>query len=78
MSKPQEWKDRRDAVTPVRKDRARKILARAGIEVVEETKYSLILKVNCVRIEYFPFTGGYRGKGITAGRGLQNLIALKK
>ena len=53
-------------------------LARAGIEVLGETKHSLILKVNCAKVEYFPFTGGYRGKGIPSGRGLKNLIALKE
>ena len=78
MAKSQEWKDARDAMVPLRKEWARKTLARAGIEVLGETKHSLILKVNCAKVEYFPFTGGYRGKGIPSGRGLKNLIALKE
>jgi len=78
MAKPQEWKDARDAIVPLRKEWVRKTLARAGIEVLGETKHSLILKVNCAKVEYFPFTGGYRGKGIPSGRGLKNLIALKE
>lgn len=78
MSRPQEWKDRRDAVTPARKDRAKKTLRSVGIEVLGETTYSLIVKVNCAKVEYFPFTGTYRGRGVSPGRGLKNLIALKK
>lgn len=78
MSKSQEWKDKRAALLPARKDRAKKILARAGIEVIDETKNSLIVKVNCATVEYYPFTGGFRGTEGIGGRGLDNLIALKK
>lgn len=78
MSKHQEWKEARDTIVPIRKEWARKALAKIGIDVVDETKYSLILKVNCTKVEYFPFTGSYRGKGIPSGRGLKNLMALTK
>lgn len=79
MSKPQAWKDRRDAALPARKERARRALFKAGIDILEETPHSFIVKIGCGKVEYFPFTGGFRGKGIPPGsRGLRNLIALKK
>lgn len=79
MSTSKEWREIRDAILPRRKAGARRELARAGIDVIGETEFSLYVKVNCATIEYFPFTGGFRGKGIPPGsRGLRNLIALKK
>ena len=78
MSHTHEWKSRRDEVIQARKDRASKILRSKGIEILSETKYSLILKIDCVMVEYFPFTGGFTGRGVTNGRGLKNLLALKK
>ena len=78
MARSQEWKSRRDWVIQARKDRASKILRSNGIDVLSETKYSLVVRINSHTVEYFPFTGGFTGKGITSGRGLVNLIALKK
>lgn len=61
-----------------RKDRDSKILFSKGIEILSETKCSPVLKIDCVMVEYFPFTGGFTRKGITSGKGLKNLLALKK
>lgn len=78
MSLSQEWKAHRDGVIQARKDRASQILRSNGIDVLSETKYSLVVRINCHTVEYFPFTGGFTGKGITSGKGLKNLLALKK
>lgn len=79
MSRNKEWKERRDKALPARLDYARKVFAQNGIQVLEETPFSLIVKVNCARIEYFPYTGGFRGIGVQPGsKGIKNLIALKK
>lgn len=72
MSRNKEWKERRDKALPARLDYARKVFAQNGIQVLEETPFSLIVKVNC-------YTGGFRGIGVQPGsKGIKNLIALKK
>ncbi len=78
MTRSQEWKAHRDGVIQARKDRASQILRSNGIDVLSETKYSLVVRINCHTVEYVPFTGGFTGKGIASGKGLKNLLALKK
>ena len=77
MAKSAEWKRRRAEVLPGRLDYAKKRFAEEGIPQVQETDLSLVVRVRCHNVTYYPFTGWYDGKGIGGGgRGLENLIAL--
>ena len=71
-----EWKAERSRVIDARKDYAKRRFAQAGIPVVRESDLSITVRCHCENVEYFPFTGGFSGKGIRSGRGIENLIAL--
>lgn len=70
-----EWKAERDRVIEARKEYAKKRFYQAGIPVVDETSLSIIVRCNCNRVEYFPYTGWFSGKGVHDGRGIEKLIA---
>lgn len=72
------WKARRERVLPGRMDYAKRRFAQAGISIVSETSTSLIVRINCFNVRYSPFTGGYTGKSVGSGRGIDNLINLCK
>ena len=72
----EDWKRRRDAVLPGRKDYAKRRFAEEGIHVVSETSTSLVIRVHCNNVTYHPFSGSYTGRGVASGRGIENLIAV--
>lgn len=77
MAKSKEWKDRRAHVLPGRMEYAKKRFAQEGITVVNETDVAVIVRCGCSNVTYYPFTGGFTGKGLGCGlRGLENLIDL--
>lgn len=67
-------KERQKELEPKRIDYVRNLLIDKGLEIVNEdtTKIIFMLKEN--RITIFPYSGYFNGKGIKAGRGINNLI----
>lgn len=78
MTKSVEWKRRRAAVLPGRIDYARRRFLEEHIPIVSEANDSIVIRCHCENVRYSPFTGGYTGKGISPGKGLENLIAICK
>ena len=74
MTKPLEWKLKREHVFPGRSEYTKKRLAEIGITRVKEDGYTLLIDYKGRTIRYSPFTGSYTGKGIKPGVGLENLI----
>lgn len=78
MTRNREWKERKARVLPGRMRYAKSRLAQEGVSVVEETTDMLVVRCHCNNVYYSPFTGGFTGKGIPNGKGLERLIELCK
>ena len=74
MTKTLDWKLRREHVFPGRADYTKRRLREIGITRIIEEGYVLIIEHRGRKIRYSPFTGGYTGKGVKSGKGLENLI----
>lgn len=74
MTKKLDWKRHREHVFPGRADYAKKRLREIGITRITEEGYTLVFDYKGRKIRYSPFTGGYTGKGLEPGKGLENLI----
>lgn len=71
--------NRRQALQPNRVEYAKKELAKRKIEIIFEDETTLQFEFNGNKINFYPFTGWFSGKGIEDGRGIRKLLKqLKK
>lgn len=75
MAKSKSWKSYRQHSLPGRMEYAKRQLHSIGIHQLKEDGFNLFITYNDSTIRYSPFTGGFTGKGIVSGRGLDNLIS---
>lgn len=68
-----EWKERRARAVQDRMEYVRKEIASMGGSILEESDTYVKFRRGVIIITYYPFTGGYTGKGIESGRGILNL-----
>ena len=73
MARSKEWKDRRKQVVQERIDYVCSRIIEIGGIILEENGLSVTFRKGGLIITYWPFTGGYTGKGIVSGKGLNNL-----
>lgn len=78
MSKSREWKDKRQKAVQDRMGYVRSRISEIGGVILEENGISVIFRRGTLVITYWPFTGGYSGKGIISGKGINNLVKYLK
>ena len=78
MSKSREWKDKRQKTVQDRMGYVRSRISEIGGVILEENGISVIFRRGTLVIPYWPFTGGYSGKGIISGKGINNLVKYLK
>lgn len=67
-------KERQTQLEPKRMEYAKEKIQEMGYEIQcsDENRLMFLFKGN--KIEFFPYSGWYSGKGIASGRGLVNLL----
>lgn len=73
MSRTQEWKEKRQKAVQDRMEYVRSRINDIGGSILEENDLYVTFRRGALIIIYWPFTGGYSGKGIVSGKGLNNL-----
>lgn len=66
--------DRQNELEPVRTDYAKKKLEELGYKVTQVSSSEINFTLNGNTIKVFPYSGWFQGKGLTAGRGMHNLL----
>ena len=66
--------ERQTQLEPKRMVYAKEKLQELGFEIQCEDQNRLMFLYNGNKIEFFPYSGWYFGKGIASGRGLVNLL----
>ena len=66
--------ERQKKLEPIRMAEAKSQLAKLGYEAIEVDSTEINFNFKGNTIKYFPYSGWAQGKGIKAGRGLQNLL----
>lgn len=73
MSRTREWKEKRQKAVQDRMEYVRSRINDIGGSILEENDLYVMFRRGALIITYWPFTGGYSGKGIVSGKGLSNL-----
>lgn len=66
--------ERQKELEPIRIDFVRNLLIDKGLEIISEDATKIIFMFKENRITIFPYSGYFNGKGVKAGRGVNNLI----
>ncbi len=74
MSRTREWKEKRQKAVQDRMEYVRSQINNVGGTILEENDVFVKFRRGALVITYWPFTGGYSGKGIVSGKGINNLV----
>ena len=74
MAKTREWKEKRRQAVIDRMEYVRSQINEIGGSILKEDDLCVVFRRGALIITYWPFTGGYSGKGIVSGKGIKNLV----
>jgi len=66
--------EKQEKLEPVRMEYAKNQIKSLGLEIEYETSNVIHFLYNKNRIILYPYSGWHSGKGINAGRGIDNLL----
>lgn len=67
-------KDKQLELEPKRINYAIQEINKKGLQIVESNNTKIVFLFNNEKITLFPYSGYFNGKGIKAGRGINNLL----